>query len=123
MQETSLVRRILERLTQLEVREVNPHFQSDYRIAYIAVLYAWREVQNPLVHASYIVLGLHPAKVWPSIVARRKALLGKQYPLFYDEAGNWKIDPLADPWVSASPRKPVQSVKLFPPPPEEDEAA
>lgn len=121
MQETSLVRRILARLIELEVSEPNPNFQSDYRISYIAVLYAFREVPNPLVSASYIVLGLHPSKVWPSIVARRKRLLGKEYPLFYDEAGHWRTDPLIDPWMSSSPRKPMQSVKLFPP--EEDEAA
>lgn len=123
MQETSLVRRILSRLIELEVSEPNPGFQSDYRISYIAVLYAWREVPNPLVNASYIVLGIHPSKVWGAIVTRRKRLLGKEYPQFYDEAGNWRADPLLDPWAATSPRKPVQSVRLFPPPPEEDEAA
>jgi hypothetical protein len=123
MQVASLVRRVLARLWQSEVCEPNPNFQADYRIAYIAVLYAARNVRNPAVHASYIVLGLHPSKVWPSIVARRKALLGKEYPLFYDEAGNWKPEPLSDPWAGSSPRKPMGTVRIFPRPPEEDQVA
>ena len=127
MQSAALVRRILARLWQAEVCEPNPHFQADYRIASIAVLYAARAVPEPLACASYVVLGLHPAKVWPSIVAQRKARLGKHYPQFYDDAGNWKPDPLLDPWSgpssAQSPRKPVQSVKLVPMPPEEDRAA
>jgi hypothetical protein len=123
MQEASLVRRVLSRLWQSEVSEVNPHFQADYRIAYIAVLLAARDVPNPVVNASYLVMGIHPSKVWPRIVARRKALLGKEYPLFYDERDNWRSEPLPDPWLSQSPRKPVQSVRLTPPEPEEDRAA
>lgn len=122
MQAASLVRRVIARLWQFEVREPDFSFQTDYRITYIALLFASRGVKNPLVHASYLVLGLHPSKVWPSIVARRKALLGKEYPLFYDEAGNWKPEPLIVPWAGSSPRKPMQSVKP-PSPPEEDRAA
>jgi len=65
---------------------------------------------------------MHPSKVWPKIVARRRALLGKECPLFYDEADNWRPDPLIDPWMGQSPRKPMGSVRLFPKPPEEDAA-
>lgn len=122
MQDASLVRRVLARLWQSEVCELNPHFQADYRIAYITLVFAQRDVPNPMVNACYLVLGVHPAKVWRRIVARRKALLGKEYPLFYDEADNWRTEPLPDPWVSQPPRKPVRSVTLDPPP-EEDRAA
>jgi hypothetical protein len=37
------------------------------------------------VAASYAVLGLHPLKVWPAIVARRKALLGGFYAEWWGE--------------------------------------
>lgn len=118
-----LSRRILARLWIAEVREFNPHFQADVRIAWITVLMAARGVLEPHVSATYAVLGKHPSRVWPSIVARRKAMLGREYPLFYDSDGIWKPEPLADPWSGVSPRKPVQSVLIFPPPPETDEAA
>ena len=117
------VRRILKRLFAAEVRESSPHLQADYRIAWITVLYAAQEISAPQVSASLAVLGLHPDKVWPAILARRRALLGREYPLFYDAAGNWKPEALDDPWCGESPRKPVQSVFAFPPMPEEDRAA
>jgi len=77
--ESKLVQRILSRLEVAEWREPNPHLQADYRIAWIAVLRAWRGERLPHVSATYTVVGLHPAKVWPAILGRRKALLG---PLF-----------------------------------------
>lgn len=115
--------RVLARLWRAEVRELNPWFQTDYRIAWITVLLASRGDPQPFVAATMSVLGKHPDRVWAAILARRKALLGREYPLFYDSAGNWKPEPLADPWAGVSPRKPVQSVFIFPPPPKTDEAA
>lgn len=110
-----LSRRVMARLWSAEVREVNPHYQADIRIAWITVLLASRGELEPSVSATYAVLGKHPRDVWPAILARRHALLGRDYPLFYDAAGNWKPEPLADPWAGQSPRKPVQSVLVFPP--------
>lgn len=110
-----LSRRVMARLWSAEVRELNPHCQADLRIAWITVLLASRGVLEPFVSATYTVLGKHPDAVWPAILARRKALLGREYPLFYDADGNWKPEPLADPWCNQSPRKPVQSVLIFPP--------
>ena len=52
---------------------------------------------QPHVEATYRVLGLHPDKVWPAIVAQRKALLGTEYE---------KI------WPELAPKKPVRSVTL-----------
>jgi hypothetical protein len=75
----ALARRILSRLEAAESREPNPHLQDDYRIAWITVLRASRGEQIPHVSASYAVLGLHPEKVWPAIVERRKALLAAAY--------------------------------------------
>jgi hypothetical protein len=74
---------ILSRLAQAEWREVNPHFRDDYRIAWITILNAACGIPEPEVGATYAVLGLHPLKVWPAIVARRKALLGPLYEDFY----------------------------------------
>lgn len=97
----SLARRILLRLDQAEAREPNLHLQSDYRIAWLTVLYAWRgdAVEcSPHVLATQKVLGLHPDHVWPAIEARRRALLGPEYEKVFGDA--------------SSPKKPVQSVKL-----------
>ena len=90
--------RILSRLERAETREPNPHFQDDYRIAWITVVRASRGERIPHVSATYAVLGLDPDKVWPAIVARRKALLG----------------PLYESWwgVSLPRKKPAQSVRF-----------
>ena len=96
----SLVRRILLRLGTAEAREVNPHFQDDYRIAWITVLRASRGALHPHVTATYAVLGLHPDKVWPAVLERRRALLG---PGVF-----WKENFLAE----LPPKKPVQSVRF-----------
>lgn len=125
MRDEPLCSRVLARLWSAEVREVNPWFQTDYRIAWITVLFASRGLKHPHVSASMAVLGLHPSRVWDAIVARRKALLGREYEKFYDAEGRWKPEPLADPWSGTSPRKPVQSVRQLPLlfPPERDTAA
>ncbi|MGB6774613.1 MAG: hypothetical protein WBE45_09560 [Terriglobales bacterium] len=88
-----IVERILARLEDAEWCEVNPHFQDDIRIAWLTVLHAARDdclLCTPHVWATYMVVGLHPDNVWPSIVARREFLLG----------------------ASSPPKKPVQSVRL-----------
>lgn len=99
--ESKLVRRILARLERVEWEEPNPNFQDDYRIAWITVLRASRGERIPHVSATYAVLGLHPDKVWPAIVARRKALLGSEY---------YKFFPAAEQRLP--PKKPAQSVRL-----------
>jgi hypothetical protein len=83
-------------LVAAEAAEVNPHLQDDYRIARITVANAAQCVPEPHVVATYAVLGLHPLKVWPAIIERRKALLG---PFYVDE--------------SLPPKKPVESVRLI----------
>lgn len=77
----SLTDRILARLIQQEAHEVNPHVRDDLRIAWLLVLHCMRgdAVEcTPHVLATQEVLGLHPDKVYPSILARRKALLGRE---------------------------------------------
>lgn len=90
------VSRVLDRLVDAEAREPNSHFQDDYRICRIAVANAARGDPLPFLAATYVVIGLHPDKVWPAVVARRKAMLGPMYADFFPEA--------------LPPKKPVQSV-------------
>jgi hypothetical protein len=98
--EASLVERILDQLELAEASELNPHFQDDYRIAWIIVLRASHGIPEPHVSASYAVLGLHPDNVWPSIVARRRAQLGPYYEEFFG--------------VELPPKKPAASVRVVP---------
>jgi hypothetical protein len=93
----TITRRVLARLAEAELRELNPHLQCDVRIAWITVSFAARGDPAPDVDATYAVLGLHPQKVWPAIVARRKALLGPLYEEFWG--------------AGLPPKKPVQSVR------------
>lgn len=93
----ALTQRILSRLERAEWHEANPHLQADYRIAWITVLCASRGELLPHVRATYAVLGLHPSKVWPAILERRKALLGSVL---------WETE--------LPPRKAVRSVRELP---------
>lgn len=93
----ALARRVLARIEVAEAREIDPWFRDDYRISWITVMNAARGVAEPHVAATYAVLGLHPQKVWPAIVARRKAQLGPLYEEFYG--------------VSLPPKNPCRSEK------------
>lgn len=84
-------------MEELERQEENPHYQDDYRIAWLTVRFAARGDAAPHVSATYAVLGVHPEKVWASIVARRKAQLG---PLYEKVFG-----------VDLPPKKPAGSVR------------
>lgn len=91
---SSLSRRVLSRLIDAEAQELNPWLRDDLRIARLTVAYAARGeavLCSPDVLASYMVLGLHPQKVWPAIQARSIAL-----------------GPVCD-----VPKKPPQAVKLW----------
>lgn len=91
--------RVISRLVQAEACEYDPHFRDDLRIARLAVHYAATgeaSICGPHVLASYMVLGLHPQKVWPKILARRNAL-------GFEEVSG----------AAPVPKKPPQSVKLW----------
>lgn len=68
--------RILARLVQLEAHEPDVWLRDDIREAFIVVSLAAKGNPQPLIDASYICFGIHPDAVWPSIIARRQALLG-----------------------------------------------
>lgn len=74
--------RAVVRLVEAESREPEPWHRDDYRIARITVALARDGSPIPHVEATYRVLGLHPDKVWPSILARRRALLGQKMGAF-----------------------------------------
>lgn len=87
--------RVLSRLASAEASEPNLWYRDDLRIARLIVAHAARcdaVLCTPHVLASYEVLGVHPEKVWPAIVARRDAL-GQIFDL--------------------PPKKPAESVKLW----------
>jgi len=67
---------ILAFLAQQEDLEPNAWFRDDIRIAWITTLWAALGYSHPHVDACYAVLGLHPDKVYPAILARRAGLLG-----------------------------------------------
>jgi|SRR5579862_942117 len=96
MPATRLSARVIARLIEAEACEPNPHYVDDLRIARLTVAYAASGeavLCTPHVLASYMVLGLHPERVWPAICARREALRGRE--------------------SDAPPKKPAQSVKLW----------
>lgn len=117
------IQRVIAQLIQAEAHEPNLHFKADYRQTMIAMcaVDVRRDVSTglaALVAASYHMYGKHPDKLWPAIVARRKADLGKEYSRWYDENDNLipqageRTEEIAKlPGSLPSPRKPVQSVK------------
>lgn len=84
--------RILDRLWEAEKAEQDIHLRSDYRQAYICVSLASRGEAQPFVTSSYRIYGKHPDMIWPMILANRKAKLGKEFPDWFDQAGNQKPD-------------------------------
>ncbi len=100
--------RILARLMEAERHEVNPHYRDDLRIARLTVAYAAEgecRLCSPQVAATYMVLGLHPDKVWPAMVARQKAQWGEAYGRWFDQDGVRLAEVFA-------PKKPPQSVRF-----------
>jgi hypothetical protein len=104
-----LALRVIGRLLQAESREPDPWARDSYAIARLTVASAARGEQHPHVLATYSFLGLHPDKVWPAIVARRRSMLGQHYDDWYDESGLQRTSP--DHQLPA--KKPPQSVRAF----------
>jgi hypothetical protein len=84
--------RILDRLEEAERSEPEIWLRQDYRQAFICVSLASRGEPQPFVASSYRIYGKHPDNVWPQIMANRKARLGKEFPDWFDQAGNLKPD-------------------------------
>jgi len=84
--------RILDRLEEAERTEPDIHLRSDIRQAFICVSLASRGEAQPFVESSYRLYGKHPDKVWPHILATRKAKLGEEFSDWFDAAGNLRPD-------------------------------
>jgi hypothetical protein len=88
----SFANRVLARLIQLEAHEPDVWLREDIRQSFITLSLALKGYSQPFVAASYRMYGLHPDKLYPAILARRKMLLGSES-------------------FPGSIKKPVQSVK------------
>jgi len=75
----SFANRVLARLIQLEAHEQDVWLREDIRQSFITLSLALKDYEQPFISASYAMYGLHPDKVWPAILARRKMLLGSEY--------------------------------------------
>jgi hypothetical protein len=84
--------RLLARLVQAEAHEDNLFYKQDYRQAAIVVSLADRGNPEPFVASSYACYGIHPDKLWPKLLAKRRAALGPEYSRWYDAAGNLRPD-------------------------------
>lgn len=95
----SLSDRVLARLVEAESKEIDPWARDDIRIARLTVSLAQQGRPDPFITATYQALGIHPDKVWPAIVARRKAILGEAgYENFFG--------------AKLPPKKPAEVVRL-----------
>src|SRR5262249_44486234 len=83
----TLADRVMARLIQAEAHETNSHLRDDYRQAFICLSLAKRGNTEPFVVSSYQIYGLHPDKVWPAIMAKRAAKLGKEFGQWYSTDG------------------------------------
>ena len=105
-----IVDRILARLVQAEAHEPHVWLRDDYRQSFITIALAAKGSALPFVEASYRMYGPHPDKLWPAIVARRKAQLGAEYSNFYDANDNRIIEPVENsPFLL--PKKSAQSIR------------
>lgn len=108
--EENLGQRVFDRLVEAADREPHSWFADDYLIARQTVLMAGRGVSDPHLQATVYVLGLQPEKVWPAIVAKRKAQLGSMYSAWYDENDLPRPNDLEA--FLGPVKKPVRSVTL-----------
>jgi hypothetical protein len=114
----SRIDRILAQLTLAEAKEPCPWFRDDIRIAWITTRLASQGNKQAHVDATYAVLGLHPDKVWPAILARREAILGtaavaqlvERRTCNAEATGSNPVGGSSPVPSPSSPKKPVESV-------------
>jgi hypothetical protein len=80
--------RIMSRLAQLEDSENNPHFQDDYRIAWMTVLNCSEGHADAWRYSFWCYFGKVPEKIIPELVAREAKRRRLDIPDY---------DPLSDP--------------------------
>lgn len=106
--------RIMARLIQLEAHEPDVWLRDDYRQSFITLHLALEGNPQPFVSASYQMYGVHPDKLYPAIVARRKALLGPLYEEITKEEANehFTQEQLLSTLQSGQADVPVRKVEL-----------
>jgi len=72
----SLSDRVIDYLAEAEADEPDLHLRDDIQQALRTVVLAREGSPMPFIEASYALWGMHPAKVWPRILAHRLAMLG-----------------------------------------------
>ena len=87
-----LCRRIVEYLRWAAEQEENKIYWDEYCIAWMTVAGAAKGNSIPFIAATQKHLGIHPDRVWSSVLKRRRSKLGTLYGLWYDVAGNLKPD-------------------------------
>lgn len=92
-----LSRRVQDYLEWAEAHEPDVWLRDDYRQAWIALGFAARGLRHPFVAASYRMYGLHPDRLWPAILERRRAKLGPLYAKFFPEATDQVLPPKKPP--------------------------
>lgn len=106
---SALIDRVLDRIWEGEQEEADVHLRSDYRQAWICVSLCSRGETQPFVESSYRLYGIHPDKVWPHILATRKAKLGEEFIDWFDAAGNLRPD---IPKKGSAPQTPHPDVEV-----------
>lgn len=95
--------RVIAYLRTASEEPENRNYWDDYCISWMTVAKAYHGEAQPHFWATYEHLGTAPAQIWPMIMAKRKNTLGRDFALWFDQAGNVKPD---------LPKKPAQSEKF-----------
>ena len=108
----SFIQRVLFRLIQAEEREAEVHLRDDYRQAFICLSLASRGNTEPFLVSSYQMYGKHPDLVWPAIMAKRAAKLGKEFGQWYSTDGQLLPD-VGVPKKPAAPDTPNKRIAVL----------
>lgn len=121
---------VMAYLEKAERKEENVWLKEDIRQAWTVCSMAERGMPDPFVQSSYKIYGIHPDDVWPAIMARRRAKLGKEFSAWYDAAGNLKPETPKKPPVREAEKyerlpslEHVRKVLTILPVPEDKDAA
>ena len=109
----SFTQRILFRLIQAEERETDVHLRDDYRQAFICLSLASRGNTEPFLVSSYQMYGKHPDLVWPAIMAKRAAKLGKEFGQWYSTDGQLLPDVGVPKKPPTTPEKPDERIQAL----------
>jgi len=98
--------RVLDRLREAENHEENSHFRDDLRQSQVTLALAMRGDAAPFVIASYRIFGCHADQGFEKLMARRRAKLGREYSVWFEDNGLLKPDvpiPDYDPTCALTP--------------------